>query len=123
MNRNFLKPFLLTSIVAFISALLITNLAIAAPLQTSIQLQSSPQILVSQAAEPTANEGDTQPRSEQPAIKRPQSDPDQTVDQQAPKESTAQKEEPTSAKSEGTQSSGPYDMKAIEEFYKSLYGS
>lgn len=57
--------------------------------------------------------------------------PDETTSPSAkdPKETsftdpkTTDKNQESAQNKQQTQSSGPYDMKAIEEFYKSLYGS
>lgn len=124
MNCNSFKTFFSTLILGILSTLLITNLAIASPLLEASDHLSNQHFLLSQASdEITHAKEKPQPKMAQPEIKSPQPTREQTPEQKADNQSLTRQEAPTTAKSEKPTSGGPYDMKAIEEFYKSLYGS
>jgi hypothetical protein len=112
---------LFLSILLMLGSLSWTTRAIAAPLPNPVFLAQTP----TQTNEPTKATQPADSATSPPALAVPQPGSSPTDNQQSDRVSATQERDEIEERSpqSNTPSGGPYDVKAIQEFYKSLYGS
>jgi len=111
------KAFCLSLLLVLVSTLVPVDRAIAQPftLRTFFIAQAAPSSPSPQTTQPAAPKTtqDTAPSDQ--AVTNSKATERKPAEAKAPVKATAEAKQP--------QAGGPYDMKAINDFYKSLYGS